>query len=163
MARRYCAVDDVKKFLPEGIVPEGENPTPNPRNPDPETLLTADVEFFIERASDLVDASLSTIYQVPIKKVMLGGTVQYPGQIPHICAILASQMIYEQRLQQSDRGRSEAQKEREQWAMNELKLIQNGERVLWGIHNLKSSRFVRNTLYGVPKNPASDNKSEGQS
>ncbi len=162
MARNYCDEDAVKQYLPEGIVTQGSNPTPNPMNPDPESLLNVDVDFFIQQACAHIDGALATQYDVPLVKTNQGGEIGYPQPVPSIAALLASQMIWEQRLQGADRQRSDAQKEREAWAHNELVKIQNGERLLIGQVNLRANRFVRNTLMNVPKNPASGGKSDSK-
>ena len=55
MARAYCTVADVKKYLPQNIITEGQNPDPNPFNPSPETLPVVNIEFFIEQACIQID------------------------------------------------------------------------------------------------------------
>ena len=94
-----------------------------------------DLDFFIEQASSQIDANLSIQYDVPLKQMNLGGDLSYPHPIPVICAILAAQMYYSQALQGADRQFSEAQKDRFEWAMNELVRIQNGEIRLFGQRN----------------------------
>jgi len=160
MARNYCDEASVKQYLPDGVVTEGSNPTPDPMNPSPETLTNVDVDFFIQQACSHIDGALATQYDVPLVKTNQGGDVGYPPPIPSIAALLASQMIWEQRLQGADRQRSDSQKEREAWAHAELARIQNGERLLLGQVNLRANRFVRNTLMNVPRNPASGGKSD---
>jgi hypothetical protein len=160
MARSYCSEADVKQYLPEGIVTQGTNPTPNPMNPSPETLTNIDIAFFIQQACAHIDGALATQYDIPLVKINNGGDVGYPMPIPSVAALLASQMIWEQRLQGADRQRSDSQKEREAWAHAELAKIQNGERLLIGQVNLRASRFVRNTLLNAPKNPAVGGKSD---
>lgn len=162
MARTYCTVSDVQIYLPSNIVVEGTNTAPNPRNPNPETLLIVNIEFYIEQVCDMIDSALGSQYDVPLKKVNLGGVVRYPDAIPAIAAVLSAQLIYEQKLQGMDQEKSEMVKSRVQWATNELLVLQNGERRLAGQRATRGSRFVRSTLYGVPKNPAQDGKSRGQ-
>lgn len=162
MARSYCSDTDVKQYLPEGIVSEGENPTPNPMNPAPETLMDIDIDFFIQQACAHIDGALATQYDVPLVQTNIGGVVGYPVPIPSIAALLASQMIWEQRLQGADRQRSDSQKEREAWAHAELAKIQNGERLLLGQVSLRANRFMRNTLMNAPRNPAVGGKSESK-
>jgi phage gp36-like protein len=162
MARRYCSVNDVKKYLPPNIIVEGENPTPNFRNPAPETAKNIDLDFFVDQASDQVDANLGGIYDVPLVMKNSGGDVGYPNPIPTICAILAAQMYYNQPLQGADRQYSDAQKERFEWAMNELVRIQNGEVRLIGQRALRGDRFIRSTLRNAPNNPAEGGRSKGK-
>ena len=57
MARAYCTVADVKKYLPQNIITEGQNPDPNPFNPSPETLPVVNIEFFIEQACIQIDSN----------------------------------------------------------------------------------------------------------
>ena len=66
------------------------------------------------------DAVLSTQYDVPLLQVNSGGEVGYPPIIITICAILAAQSYYSQALQGANSQFSEAQKDRFEWAMNEL-------------------------------------------
>jgi hypothetical protein len=57
MPRAYCTTSDVKQYLPPNVVAEGDNPTPNFRNPAPETATNIDLDFFIEQASSKGDAN----------------------------------------------------------------------------------------------------------
>jgi hypothetical protein len=93
----------------------------------------------------------------------MGGEVAYPHPVPVICAVLAAQMYYSQALQGADKQFSEAQKERFDFAMNELVRIQNGEIRLFGQRNTRGDRFVRSTLRGIPNNPRKDGSSKGKS
>ncbi len=161
MARSYCTTEDVKQYLPPNVVTEGSNPTPNFRNPTPETASNVNLDFFIKQASDQIDANLGTQYDVPLKQVNLGGEVSYPHPIPVICAILAAQMYYMQALQGAEPQYSDAQKVRFDFAQNELVRIQNGELRLFGQRNLRGDRFVRSTLRGMPANPAEGKRSKG--
>lgn len=161
MARSYCTTQDVKQYLPPNVVTEGDNPTPNFRNPTPESASNVNLDFFIKQASDQIDANLGTQYDVPLKQINLGGEVSYPHPIPVICAILAAQMYYMQALQGAESQYSEAQKVRFDFAQNELVRIQNGELRLFGQRNLRGDRFVRSTLRGMPVNPAEGKRSKG--
>jgi len=159
---KYCTASDVQRYLPINIIVQGDNSSPNPFNPEPESVTIDDIEDYIQDASDRIDGALSTIYDIPLKKINQGGIVAYPHAITNICAILTSQMLFERRLQGADRQRSESQKEREKWAESELMLIQNGERRLVGQRPTRGSRFVRGTLWDMPKNPSVAHKSDGQ-
>lgn len=161
MARSYCTTQDVKQYLPPNVVTEGDNPTPNFRNPTPESASNVNLDFFIKQASDQIDANLGTQYDVPLKQINLGGEVSYPHPIPVICAILAAQMYYMQALQGAEPQYSDAQKVRFDFAQNELVRIQNGELRLFGQRNLRGDRFVRSTLRGMPVNPAEGKRSKG--
>jgi hypothetical protein len=162
MARAYCNTDQVKQYLPPNVVTEGSNPNPNFRNPAPETASNVNLDFFIGQASAQIDANLAIIYDVPLKQMNMGGEVTYPHPIPVICAILAAQMYYSQALQGADKQFSEAQKDRFDFAMNELVRIQNGEIRLFGQRNTRGDRFVRSTLRGIPNNPKKDGSSKGK-
>ena len=161
MARSYCSTEDVKQYLPPNVVTEGDNPTPNFRNPTPESAANVDLDFFIQQASADIDANLATQYDVPLKQVNIGGEVNYPHPIPVICAILAAQMYYMQALQGAESQYSDAQKQRFDFAQNQLVRIQNGEIRLFGQRNLRGERFVRSTLRGMPVNPAESKRSKG--
>jgi phage gp36-like protein len=161
MARLYCTKEDVKKYLPPNITVEGDNPTPNYRNPNPESVFNIDLDYFIEQASDEVDGSLGTQYDIPLKKVNFDGEINYPRPIPEIVAIFAASRIYEQKLQGADRQNSDAIKERTKWAYEQLYKLQNGELRIYGNRNTRGDRFVRSTIRNVPKNPAVDGRSKG--
>lgn len=158
----YCTIDDVKVYLPNNVIVEGTNPVPNPMNPEPDSVTTVNIEFYVKAAAQRINACLRTIYDVPLKKINQGGTIQFPDPVPFINAVLAAQMIYEQKLQGADREKSESQKSREENAEKTLTAIQNGELLLDGQRFTRSSRFVSNTLYPVPKNPAVEGKSQGK-
>ena len=162
MARAYCNTDQAKQYLPPNVVTEGSNPNPNFRNPAPETASNVNLDFFIQQASAQIDANLAIIYDVPLKQMNMGGEVTYPHPIPVICAVLAAQMYYSQALQGADKQFSEAQKDRFDWAMNELIRIQNGEMRLFGQRNTRVDRFVRSTLRAVPINPTEGKRSKGK-
>lgn len=138
---------------------EGENPDPNPFNPAPETLPVVNIQFFIQQACIDIDSALATIYDVPLKQVNFGGDIQYSPPIVTVAAILASEEIWERVLQGTDSQHSEAQKNREKWAHDELALIQNGERYLVGQRATRGNRYTRNTALDVPKNPTAGGKS----
>lgn len=157
----YCTTTDVIQFLPPNIIVEGTVADPDPYNPAPSTLATIDMDYFIVQSCSRIDSALSSIFDVPLKKINQGGLILYPAPITTIAAILAAQMIFEQRLQGADREKSDYQKEREEWAENELLMIQNGERRMIGQRSTRSSRFVRNTLWNIPKNPAEGGRSKG--
>lgn len=161
MARLYCSIQDVKKYLPPNVVVEGENPTPDYRNPTPESVANIDINYFVQQASDEVDAALATQYDVPLKKVNFDGEILYPRPIPEIVAVFAATRIFEQKLQGVDRQYSEAMKVRSDWAYDQLAKIQNGELRIFANRNTRGDRFVRSTLRGVPRNPAVDGKSKG--
>jgi len=158
----YCTIDDVAIYLPNNVIIEGTTPSPNPLNPEPDSVTTVNIEFYIKAAAQRINACLRTVYDVPLKKVNQGGLIQYPDPIPFVNAVLAAQMIYEQKLQGADREKSESQKAREANAEITLTSVQNGELLLDGQRALRSSRFVSNTLYPAPKNPAVEGRSKGK-
>jgi phage gp36-like protein len=160
MARLYCSKEDVKKYLPPNIVVEGDNPSPNYRNPTPESVYNIDLDYFVEQASDEIDGALATQYDVPLKKVNFDGEVNYPKPIQEITSILSAARIYEQTLQGADRQMSDAIKERIKWAYDQLARLQNGELRIYGNRNTRGDRFVRSTIRNVPKNPAESGKSD---
>jgi hypothetical protein len=151
MARLYCSKQDVKKYLPPNITIEGDNPSPSYRNPAPQTVYNIDLDYFIQQVSDEVDGSLSTQYEVPLKKINFDGEISYPKPIPEIVAILAASRIYEQKLQGADRQLSESTKDRLKWAYDQLDRIQDGRLRIYGIRNTRGDRFVRSTIRNIPK------------
>ena len=159
MARRYCTVDDVRSFLPANVVIEGENPNPNWMNPNNETVLEINIDYFIDMASDRIDMFLGSVYDTPLKKTNVDGIIRYPFAITYICSVLTAQMIYAQRLQGSDHQRSEVQEQREKDVAAQIASIQNGEAVLKGQRS-RGHRFVSSTLYNTPYNPAQGGRSQ---
>jgi hypothetical protein len=158
---KYCEIEDVIVYLPNNIIVEGANSTPDPYNPEPSNLVIENIDFYIEQATQRINALIGSVYDVPLKKTNQGGTVAFPSPIPAVCAILAAQMIYEQKLMGADRETSEAQKRREDFAEGMMVRLQNGEIVLEGQRRTRSSRFVSNNLRGAPKNPAVEGRSQG--
>ena len=159
MARAYCLQSDVEEFLPKNLHPEGTT-SPDYANPESDDLSIADIDYFIQMASSRMDAAFRTQYYVPFKKINQGGVVSYPDPIPYMCAVLASQMIYERTLQGTDRAKSESQIKREEEVVAYIRDIQNGELML-DAQKLRGNRFVRAPLYNVPRNPAEGNRSKG--
>ncbi|MGG2324650.1 hypothetical protein, partial [Salmonella enterica] len=92
----------------------------------PVDVYSTDMDYFIQQACQQIDSSLSTQFWTPFKKVNQGGEVNDPQPIPRICALLTAELIYEQRLQGTDRSNSEAMKARKEEAMNLIYAIQNG-------------------------------------
>lgn len=158
----YCTEADVRQFLPPNVTTEGDNISPNFRNPSPETVTQQEIIYFIEWASLYVDSILGALYDVPFKKINHGGEVDFPKPIKQITSIFASQQIYAQKLQGADKNFSEAQKQREDFAKDLLRRIQNGEMHMIGQRGNRGDRFVRSTLRGSPKNPAVDGKTSSQ-
>ena len=160
MARQYCSKEDVKKYLPPNIVVEGENPSPNYRNPTPESVLNIDIDYFIEQACDEIDGALASQYDTPLKKINIDGEISYPRPIQEISSILAAARIFEIPLQGADRQSSEFIKNRSIWAYDQIFKIQNGEMRIYGNRNTRGSRFVRSTIQNVPKNPSEGGRSK---
>jgi len=157
----YCTETDVRQYLPPNVTTEGDNPSPNFRNPSPETVSQQEIIYFIEQASRYVDSMLGTLFDVPFKKINQGGEVDVPRPIKQLTTIYAAQQIYAQKLQGADKQFSEAQKERENFAKDLLRRVQNGEVHIIGQRGNRGDRFVRSSLRGSPKNPAVDGKSAG--
>lgn len=158
--RAYCTPDDVKQYLPKNLMIEGTTDVTDYMNPSTPDVLTSDMDYFIQQASSQIDSALSTQYYTPFKKLNLGGEIGYPNPIPRICAMLTAALIYEQKLQGTDRAESEALKARKTEAMDLIYAIQNGELILHGA-TMKGLRFVNQSLYNVPKNPAEGGRSKG--
>jgi len=155
MARpRYCSAEDVRRYLPRNIVVEGENASPNPRNPRPETLDIDTINEFIEDACDYIDTEIGTIYNVPLQKTNIGGSVQYPPPIPSIAARLAAKFIFEQRLSSSDTQQGEFINNHYNQALRELNGVVTGTRRLIGQLGQMGNRFTRSAWHGIPPMPS---------
>lgn len=152
----YCTNADVRRFLPRPVIIEGENPTPSARNPNAETLTLADLAEYIEQADEYINSKINAIYEVPLKKVNIGGTVKYPSPIPLISARLAAKLIFEQRLSGSDRQPGEFPKAIYDQAILDLNAVVRGNSRLLGQGSNISSRFARSSWHSVPPNPVKD-------
>lgn len=152
----YCTNADVRRFLPRGVVVEGENPTPSSRNPNAESLQIEDLAEYISQADMYINGELAAIYEVPLKKVNLGGHVGYPPPIPSISARLAAKFVFEQRLSGADRQVGDFNKGIYDQAMLELNAVIRGNRRLMGQNGNLSSRFSRSAWHPIPPNPVKD-------
>ena len=159
MPTTYCTEIDVRQYLPKNVTTEGDNPNPNYRDPSPETISQTEILYFIEQASRYVDSILGALFDVPFKRVNMGGEVDFPRPIKLLSSIYSAQQIYAQRLQGADKQFSDAQKQRETFAMDLLRRIQNGEVKLIGQRGNRGDRFVRSTLRPAPRNPSPEGKS----
>lgn len=167
MPRNYCTVLDVEQYLPLGISDEvqgdlPETDEPNWLNPNSKTVTASNLIFFINQACRIIDGALSTQYDVPLRRTNIGGDVGFPDPVPTIAAILAADLIFEQRLLGTEKQQSDTQKERKDWAYQELDNIQNGERRLIGQRYTRGDRFVRGTLRNTPNNPAHSGESKSK-
>jgi phage gp36-like protein len=161
MPTLYCTETDVREYLPKNLTTEGDNAQPSFRNPSPETVSQTEIIYFIEQASRYVDSILGALFDVPFKRTNQGGEIDFPRPIKLLTSIYAAQSLYAQRLQAADKQFSDAQKQREDFAKDLLRRVQNGEVRLIGQRGNKGDRFVRSSLRGAPKNPSVDGKSTG--
>lgn len=159
MPTLYCNEIDVRQYLPPNVTTEGDNPSPNFRDPSPETVSQSEIVYFIENASRYVDSILGALFDLPFKRVNQGGEVDFPRPIKIITSIYAAQDIYKQKLQGADKNFSEAQEKRAAFAEDLLIRIQNGEVHLIGQRGNRGDRFIRSSLRGSPKNPSVDGRS----
>jgi len=147
----YCSVSDVKRFLPKAVTVEGLTPTPpNVLNPSPVSMSDSDISGFIALADSDIDSRLSAIYDVPLKKVNMGGTVKFPPPIPLISARFAAMLIFQQRLFGAEHQEGEWVKENFSRATDELLDIEAGRQRLAGQYSTRSARFVKSDWYPVP-------------
>ena len=153
---RYCSVTEVRRYLPIAVVIEGENPNPNPRNPQAESLETSDIEAFIDDACGYIDSELGSIYSVPLRMTNMDGNVVYPPPIPTIAARYAAKLIFEQRLSGADQQSGEFVKKHYEEALRDLNGVVTGSRRLIGQFGQIGVRFARAAWYGIPPMPAKE-------
>ncbi len=158
----YCEVTDLRRFLPREIVFEGENPTPNPRNSNPESLLEVDGEFYIEIAQDTIDGKLAAMYDVPLRKVNYGGRIVYPPPIRTICAMLAASSLFLERVSGADKMQSETAKEYYRIANQRLDNIANGIIRLTNQNSYIAHRTIKSDLFSRPPSPSADPASDSK-
>ena len=149
----YSAKADVRRYLPRSVVMQGENPTPHPRDPRPESLLDTDTTAYRAQADSIINGRISAIYDVPLKKSNIGGTVGYPHPIPFISAVFAAWMIFQQRLSGSERAISDYTERMYGVATQQLDNIENGNIRLRGQDSYTSSRTVKSDLWSIPPRP----------
>lgn len=149
----YCTVDDVQIFLPRAIRVEGSNPTPSPRDPNPESLLDTEVEGFIDQADQYINGRIGAIYDVPLRKANMGGILGYPPPIPSISARLAAKFIWQKRLAGADRETGDFVEKHYQEAMEELNDVLRGHVRLQVQDSWRAKRFAPSTWYGIPPSP----------
>lgn len=148
----YCTTDDVKRYFPQSI---NSSTIATARNPSPIDVKDDEITYYIEQAGMIIQGYLQSIYDVPLKKINQGGDIDYPYPITQACAAMTANMIYQRKVKSADISQySELAKNDKEVFEGLLTKIQNGEIVLLGQRALKSSRFVKNTLYPAPLNPA---------
>ena len=146
----YSTKAEVRLFLPRAIVMQGENPTPHPRDPRPESLLDTDTENYIEHADSLINGRLGAIYDVPFKHTNYSGQITYPDPIPFVSAVFAAWMIYQQRMSGSERAASDYTERMYKMATQQLDNVENGRIRLRGQDSYTSSRTVKSDLWAIP-------------
>lgn len=152
----YSAKSDVRLFLTRAVVMQGENPTPHPRDPRPESLLDTDTASYIAQADSIINGRISAIYDVPLRKSNIGGTVLYPYPISFISAVFSAWMIFQQRLSGSERASSDYTERMYKIATQQLDNIENGRIRLRGQDSYTSSRTVRSDLWAIPIRPSKE-------
>ena len=145
----YCTVDDVQLFLPKAIRVEGVNPSPDPRDPNPESLLDTEVESYIAQADQYINDRVGAVYDVPLRKTNVGGVLGYPHPIPSISARLAAKFIWQRRLAGADRETGNFVDKHYAEAMEELNDVLRGHIRLGGQDSWKSKRFAPGSWYGT--------------
>jgi len=151
----YCSVSDVKRFLPKAVTVEGITPSPpNVLNPNPVSLSDTDISGFIALADSDINSRLSGVYDVPLKKVNMGGTVQFPPPIPMISARFAAMLIFQQRLSGAERQDAEWVKENFNRATDEMLDIEGGRQRLAGQYSTRAARFVKSDWFPIPPWPS---------
>ncbi len=156
----YCSVEDVQIFLPGAIRFEGDNPDPNPADMNPETLLDAEVEGYIEQATQYINSRIGAVYDVPLRKVNIGGTLSYPHPIPSICARLTAKFIWQRRLAGADRETGNFVDKHHTEAMEELNDVLRGYARLQNQDSNRSRRFAASDWFDIPTVPVKDGPPE---
>jgi len=151
----YSSTTDVKRFLPKAVTTEGLTPSvPNVLHPSPVSLTDLEIASFIALADSDINSRLSGVYDVPLKKVNMGGLVQYPPPIPLISARFAAMLIFQQRLSGAERQDAEWVKENFNRATDEMLDIESGRQRLAGQYSTRSSRFVKSDWFPIPPWPS---------
>jgi hypothetical protein len=149
----YASAEDVRKYLPNAIVIQGENPTPNPRNPNPESLTLTDIEYYVEQSDAQINSILGAIYDTPFRKGNIGGEIKYPEPIVFISAVMAAWMIFQQRLSGADRTIGDFTERMYKIGMSRLDDILNGRIRLLDQDSYTAHRTIRSDLFPMPPTP----------
>ena len=150
----YCSTDDVKRFLPRAVTTEGLAPSPpNVLHPSPVSVTDVEIAEFIELSDSEVTSRLSAVYDVPLKKVNMGGSLKYPPPIPLISARFAAMLIFQQRLSGAERQDAEWVEKNFNHATDELQDIEAGRQRLQGQDSTRSSRFAKSDWFNIPPWP----------
>jgi len=153
----YCTASDVKLYLNEAVSVEGDNPSPDFLDPNPESLSSIDLAGYIETADQYINGQIGSIYMVPLKKHNMGGVVSYPPPISTISARLAARYVWMERLTGADKGSGGDLIEKHYTeALRELNEILNGNRRLNGQSGQVGERFTRSSWHGVPPRPSKE-------
>jgi hypothetical protein len=147
----YCTSADVKQFLPDAIVVEGDNPSPSPLNPRPESMTTIELSNYMNQADSIINSRLSGIYDIPLRRSNIGGVIGYPPPVPFIAAAITTYLVMTQRLSAGDRAQSsEYVKDLYDRAMSQLDQIFNGQARLMNQNSFTSHRTIKADLFSIP-------------
>lgn len=150
----YSEINDLKKYLPRSVLFEGDTVANNPRAAAVSTLLIVDAGDFIALADEIIDAKLSSIFDVPLRKVNHGGQITYPPVIRNVSAMLAAHMIFQERLSGSEKMEGEFTNKLYNVAMQRLDNVANGEIRLRGQNSYTAHRTIKSDLFTRPPNPS---------
>jgi hypothetical protein len=135
-------------WLPRAVSVEGTDTSPpNALNPNPVSITDNEIEKYILLADSDINSRLSGIYDVPLKRINIGGKVNYPDPIPLISARFTAMLIFQQRLSGAEKTDAEWVRENFNKAVNELSAIQAGHQRLLNTNSNRSSRFARSDWY----------------
>jgi len=151
----YCTANDVKRWLPKAVTTEGTaGSPPNTLHPNPVSLTDAEIDGYIRLADTDINSRLSAVYDVPLKKANLGGTVKYPDPVPLISARFTAMLIFQQRLSGAERQDAEWVKDNHGKAMDELMAMVAGHQRPENQDSTRSQRFARSDWFNIPPYPS---------
>jgi len=85
----YASIDDMRALLPENIT-IGNVVTPNPVAPKRDTISTKTAQKYLEFAIQHVNASLSSVYLTPLKRVVVARSQIVHNMLPSSTDVMVS-------------------------------------------------------------------------
>jgi hypothetical protein len=141
----YCIISDVISLLPSQI-------TSKVYDDDilEKTLSEADIQFYIDYATDFIDGAISQLYVTPLSQIIITDKntgvedIEYPRPIKNICSMLAAAYIYKKLFSENQNPQDipKYAQDYESQALKNLNLILDGTSSIKG-QRMLGRRYLR--------------------